>query len=189
MAVPFSRPLYPGGPPRRVGPPRRGRQHYSHHRIHPTQQPDPVTREYQRQYPDPAASTSGSQQNNNQHQHPIARFLYGDGVIQLDRLNRVTRLAFFALYEAWRLLQDLSPNRQNQPRSITQNEMTTNQRLTSRTIPTSTQAPVLTQQQLTVVDVSNTNEQRREERKNLPDVVLVARDSTQQTNVNNQTSK
>ena len=50
-----------------------------------------------------------------QYQHPIARFLYGDGVMNLDRVNRLTRITFYALYEAWRLLQELTPQEQ-QPR-------------------------------------------------------------------------
>ena len=48
-----------------------------------------------------------------QYQHPIARFLYGDGQLQLDRVGRLTRITFYALYEAWRLLQDLTPQPQN----------------------------------------------------------------------------
>jgi hypothetical protein len=50
------------------------------------------------------------------HEHPISRFLYGDGQIHLDSLSLTSRIAFYALYEAWRLLQDLtqaSGNRQN----------------------------------------------------------------------------
>ena len=54
-------------------------------------------------------STTARQQAQQPQEHPIARFLYGDGMMHLDRLNRLTRITFYALYEAWRLLQDLNP--------------------------------------------------------------------------------
>ena len=185
MAVPFSKPSYPGGPPRRMGPPRRNRQNNQRHYKTPHQQYNPAP---QHHTPFPGTSTPHHQPN--QYYHPIANFLYGDGVIQLDRLNRVTRLAFFALYEAWRLLQDLSPN-QNQPRSITTEGQTTQHHIigsssqnissTTRLHSTNSRAPVQqsSPQKLTVVEVSNA------ERKNLPDVVIA---STQSRNTSSQNS-
>ena len=117
MAVPFSKPLYPGGPPRRVGPPRRRNQHQHEHQLNNGprhNQTEPSSGPHNHQQLPEQTTMNPNQQN---YQHPIERFLYGDGVIQLDRLSRVTRIAFYALFEAWRLLQDLSPN---QTRSITQ---------------------------------------------------------------------
>ena len=175
MAVPFSKPLYPGGPPRRVGPPRRRNQHQPEHqsnngpRHHQTDQ----SPEHQQQLPEQTST------NPSNYQHPIERFLYGDGVIQLDRLSRVTRIAFYALFEAWRLLQDLSPN---QTRSITQGQDTQQQnnfgyQITSGSTQLSgnNQAPVQISPThgLTVVEASN------DERKMLPDVVLASTQSTQ----------
>ena len=75
MAVPFSRPAYPGSR-------RRSQQ----------------------------ARTQQSQQQTQQNsgRHPITRFLDGQGGIRLDQLSLTSRIAFYALYEAWRLLMDLT---------------------------------------------------------------------------------
>ena len=177
MAVPFSKPLYPGGPPRRVGPPRRRTQHQHEHQSNnrPRHNQTGQTSEHhnQQQLPE-QTSTNPNQQN---YQHPIERFLYGDGVIQLDRLSRVTRIAFYALFEAWRLLQDLSPN---QTRSITQGHDIPSQNINGYQITTGStqlsgnnQAPVQISPShgLTVVEASNT------EGKMLPDVVLASTQS------------
>ena len=182
MAVPFSKPLYPGGPPRRVGPPRRRNQQQPEHqsnngpRHHQTDQ-SPEHHNSQ-QLPEQTST------NPSNYQHPIERFLYGDGVIQLDRLSRVTRIAFYALFEAWRLLQDLSPN---QTRSITQGQDTQQQnnfgyQITSGStqIPGNNHSPVQTSPThgLTVVEASN------DERKMLPDVVLASTQSQQPSSDN-----
>lgn len=74
MAVPFSKPAYPGGAPRRRRPQQQQQQ----------------------------------EQQQQQQEHPITRFLHGQGGIQLDQLSLTSRIAFYALYEAWRLLQDLT---------------------------------------------------------------------------------
>ena len=178
MAVPFSKPLYPGGPPRRVGPPRRRNQH--HHENQSNNGPRHNQNEQSPGHPNhqqlPEQTTVNLNQQN--YQHPIERFLYGDGVIQLDRLSRVTRIAFYALFEAWRLLQDLSPN---QTRSITQGHDNPQQNNIGYQITTGStqlsgnnQAPVQSSPShgLTVVEASNT------ERKMLPDVVLASTQST-----------
>ena len=177
MAVPFSKPLYPGGPPRRIGPQGRGRSQHHQQRTNtqrPSNQQYEPAHQHQNQFPE---QTSTQPQQN--YQHPIERFLYGDGVIQLDRLSRVTRLAFYALFEAWRLLQDLSPN---QTRSITQGQANQHQNIGHQT-PVVTQlcannrAPVQQSSTcgLTVVEASNAGG------KVLPDVVLA---STQSQNSN-----
>ena len=180
MAVPFSKPLYPGGPPRRVGPPRRGRPNQSqqNNNNRPTQQREqPAPQQHNQMFPEQTSS------HQNGYQHPIERFLYGDGVIQLDRLSRVTRLAFYALFEAWRLLQDLSPN---QTRSIAQGQDNQNfghhNTSTTNISTTNNQAPVqntIPTRGLTGVEASNT------ERKTLPDVVIA---STQSRNLNSENS-
>ena len=77
MAVPFSRPAYPGS-----------RRRSQQARTQQSQQ--------QQQ----------SQQNSGR--HPITRFLDGQGGIRLDQLSLTSRIAFYALYEAWRLLMDLT---------------------------------------------------------------------------------
>ena len=125
MAVPFSKPLYPGGPPRRVGPPRRRNQHQHPSNTRPRQHDQTSEHHNHQQLPEQTP-------NPQNYQHPIERFLYGDGVIQLDRLSRVTRIAFYALFEAWRLLQDLSPN---QTRSITQGQDSQHQNSIGYQIP------------------------------------------------------
>ena len=125
MAVPFSRPCYTGtnnnsgsGSSSRRRP--RGR---------PSQQPQPQqNQQHQHQ-----------QESNNQHQqhnqdHPVTRFLYGDGQIHLDSLSLTSRIAFYALYEAWRLLQDLTQN-QNGSSSVNNNRR-------RRTRPQQTNVPV-----------------------------------------------
>jgi hypothetical protein len=99
-----------------------------------------------------------------------------DGVIQLDRLSRVTRIAFYALFEAWRLLQDLSPNQtrsltQGQDSSSSQHQQNIGNLISTSQVSSNNQSPI--QQQnipahhgLTVVETSNKGG------KNLPDVVL-----------------
>lgn len=82
MAVPFSRPAYPGSR-------RRAQQ------AHPRSQQQ---------------TTQQQQQQNNR--HPITRFLDGQGGIQLDQLSLTSRIAFYALYEAYRLLTDLTQSSQ-----------------------------------------------------------------------------
>merc|ERR1712141_850544 len=82
MAVPFSRPAYPGSR-------RRAQQ------AHPRSQQQQTTQQ--------------QQQNN---RHPITRFLDGQGGIQLDQLSLTSRIAFYALYEAYRLLTDLTQSSQ-----------------------------------------------------------------------------
>ena len=103
MAVPFSKPCYTGisgsGSNRRRP---RGRQSQQ-------QQQQPQHHQQQLQ-PSQQQQQSQLQRNN---EHPITRFLYGDGQIQLDRLSLTSRIAFYALYEAWRLLQDLTQSTGN----------------------------------------------------------------------------
>ena len=109
MAVPFSKPLYPGGPPRRVGPPRRGQTQNQQQNINtrrPSNGNHQAAPRHHTQAPEPRPQQQQQTSQHQRYQHPIERFLYGDGVIQLDRLSRVTRIAFYALFEAWRLLQD-----------------------------------------------------------------------------------
>ena len=91
MAVPFSRPQYNSGsgfflPPMPMWRRRRPRPH---------QQP----RQHQQQDQNHQASAS-----------PIEQLLSGDR-LDLSGLSFTSRLAFYALYEAWRLLQDLTGSR------------------------------------------------------------------------------
>ena len=91
------------------------------------------------------------QQQNQAQQHPITRFLDGRGGIRLDQLSLTSRIAFYALYEAYRLLVDLTNTDQGHQQ----------------------------QQQHTVVHTQQEQEQREQpEVVVLPDVVPQA-DSTQ----------
>ncbi len=122
MAVPFSRPAYPGQ--RRVRRP----------------------------------TTTNNQQGSNPsdgHQTSFLRFLEGRGNLRLDQLSLTSRIAFYALYEAYRLLMDLTNQGNNQ------NHLTFEHRL-------SPPQPAQT----------STNEQM--EQVNLPDVVLSSTQSSTQ---------
>ena len=63
------------------------------------------------------AQQTRSQQQQQQHQRSagqrIAQFLEGQGGLRLDQLSLTSRIAFYALYEAYRLLQDLTNGQQN----------------------------------------------------------------------------
>ena len=66
-------------------------------------------------YPRPPRRNQTNQnQNQVQNQHPITRFLDGRGNINLDQLSLTSRIAFYALYEAYRLLMDLTNGGQQQ---------------------------------------------------------------------------
>ena len=179
MAVPFSKPLYPGGPPRRVGPPRRGQTQNQQQNINtrrPSNGNHQAAPRHHTQAPEPRPQQQQQTPQHQRYQHPIERFLYGDGVIQLDRLSRVTRIAFYALFEAWRLLQDLSPNQtrsltQGQDSGSSQHQHNIGNLISTSQVSSNNQSPV--QQRnipahhgLTVVETSNKGG------KNLPDVVL-----------------
>ena len=86
MAVPFSRPAYPGGSRRRS----------QQQRAQQTQQPQTTS------------------------QRQITRFLDGQGGIRLDQLSLTSRIAFYALYEAYRLLMDLTQPQSQQSHNRTQ---------------------------------------------------------------------
>ena len=97
MAVPFSRPCYSGTSSNSGS----GSSNRRPHR-RPQQQ-----QQQQQQQPKQQQSPQRNQD------HPVTRFLYGDGQIQLDNLSLTSRIAFYALYEAWRLLQDLTARSNN----------------------------------------------------------------------------
>jgi len=98
MAVPFSRPCY-SGTSSNCG---SGSSNRRPHRRPQQQQ--------QQQQQQPKQQQQSLQRNQD---HPVTRFLYGDGQIQLDNLSLTSRIAFYALYEAWRLLQDLTAQSNN----------------------------------------------------------------------------
>ena len=54
------------------------------------------------------------QQQQQQQQNTITRFLDGNGGMRLDQLSLTSRIAFYALYEAYRLLVDLTNTNQQQ---------------------------------------------------------------------------
>ena len=92
MAVPFSRPQYHSGsgvflPPMPM----------RNHRCWPRDHPQP--RQHQQQQ-DPQSSASS----------PIEQLLSGDR-LNLRGLSFTSRLVLYALYEAWRLFQDLIGSR------------------------------------------------------------------------------
>ena len=67
-------------------------------------------------YPDHRRSSRRPQAASQQPaQHPITRFLDGRGGIRLDQLSLTSRIAFYALYEAYRLLMDLTNGQPQQP--------------------------------------------------------------------------
>ena len=59
------------------------------------------------------AQAQQQQQQQNQ-QHTITRFWDGNGGMRLDQLSLTSRIAFYALYEAYRLLVDLTNTNQQQ---------------------------------------------------------------------------
>ena len=59
------------------------------------------------------AQAQQQQQQQNQ-QNTITRFLDGNGGMRLDQLSLTSRIAFYALYEAYRLLVDLTNTNQQQ---------------------------------------------------------------------------
>lgn len=111
MAVPFSRPCYTGTSNNSGS----GSSNRRRPRGRPSQQPQPQPQNNQQNQQD-----SHHQQQQQNQDHPVTRFLYGDGQVHLDSLSLTSRIAFYALYEAWRLLQDLTQN-QNGSSSVNNN--------------------------------------------------------------------
>ena len=97
-------------------------------------------------------------QQSQQHQNQITRFLDGNGGIRLDQLSLTSRIAFYALYEAYRLLVDLTNTQQQNP-----------------------QQQQHRQPQHTVVNSPHAEqqEQQREPEVVLPDLIPQTADSTQ----------
>ena len=102
MAVPFSRPCYTGTSSSNNNSATYNNNRRPHRRARQQQQQQQQQQSQQQQ--------QQQQLQPNSQVHPVTRFLYGDGHIQLDNLSLTSRIAFYALYEAWRLLQDLSRN-------------------------------------------------------------------------------
>ena len=127
-------------------------------------------RQPQRRQRHPAQPQGGrpQQQTEPTYQHPIARFLYGDGAVQLDRVSRLTRITFYALYEAWRLLQDLAPEPQG-PRAVSHEPLLVNNTY-PRLVPTH------------INNITNVEKEGRRANGELPDVLPLEdeEDSTQQ---------
>ena len=120
MAVPFSKPCYSGSGSAGRRRPARARPSSQH----PQQQQLQQSQQQQQNQPNPQS------QLERHHEHPVTRFLYGDGQIHLESLSLTSRVAFYALYEAWRLLQDLTQNtgtenRRRRPRTSSTRDTTT----------------------------------------------------------------
>ena len=138
MAVPFSRPAYPGS---------RRRAQQAHPR---SQQP-----------------TTTSQQNQNNNRHPITRFLDGQGGIRLDNLSLTSRIAFYALYEAYRLLTDLTQSSQQSIRvsanhsndSASSNNSTTNHTVLHQQQENNVQRNHQQQQRVVLPDIIESTQQ------------------------------
>ena len=60
------------------------------------------------------AQAQQQQQQQQNQQNTITRFLDGNGGMRLDQLSLTSRIAFYALYEAYRLLVDLTNTNQQQ---------------------------------------------------------------------------
>merc|ERR1711884_729446 len=94
--------------------------------------------------------------------HPITRFLEGRGGIRLDQLSFTSRVAFYALYEAYRLLMDLT-NGQNLEHEPSTNDQRPEQQSQQHTVHH--QAPVSENpsENITLPDILESTQSRQHE--------------------------